>query len=142
MVYQVVKTIKGRGYLYEQRTWRDGKCVRTESRYLGPVNGGTAKRKHLTRKIVKLVKANMTPRREFAIDEEQMLKDQNASAAREQQARGLMLADLYGKYGLHVADTPKGVTAIPAVQAESSPNPDHGAKESPSDVEGQDTQNS
>jgi hypothetical protein len=37
--YRVVKTIKGHRYLYEQRTWREGKRVRTENRYLGPVDG-------------------------------------------------------------------------------------------------------
>ena len=34
--YRVVKTIKGRRYLYEQRTWREGKKVKTKSRYVGP----------------------------------------------------------------------------------------------------------
>src|SRR5215207_7969165 len=33
--YRVVKTIKGHSYVYEQRTWRDGKHVRTQSRYIG-----------------------------------------------------------------------------------------------------------
>ena len=33
--YRVVKTIKGHRYIYEQRTWREGKRVRTESRYIG-----------------------------------------------------------------------------------------------------------
>jgi antirestriction protein ArdC len=33
--YRVVKTIKGHQYIYEQRTWREGKRVRTESRYIG-----------------------------------------------------------------------------------------------------------
>jgi hypothetical protein len=36
--YTVVKTIKGHRYEYLQRTWREGKKVRTESRYLGPVD--------------------------------------------------------------------------------------------------------
>src|SRR5689334_22865693 len=34
--YRVVKTVKGHRYLYEQRSWREGKKVRTESRYIGP----------------------------------------------------------------------------------------------------------
>lgn len=38
--YIVTKTIKGRPYLYRQRTWRDGAHVRTESHYLGPADGG------------------------------------------------------------------------------------------------------
>src|SRR5689334_4530495 len=36
--YRVVKTIKGHRYIYEQRTWREGKHVRTESRYIGPAD--------------------------------------------------------------------------------------------------------
>jgi antirestriction protein ArdC len=38
--YRVVKTIKGHRYVYLQRTWREGKHVRTESRYVGPADGG------------------------------------------------------------------------------------------------------
>ena len=37
--YRVVKTIKGHRYVYEQRTWREGKRVRTENRYIGPEGG-------------------------------------------------------------------------------------------------------
>jgi hypothetical protein len=37
--YRVIKTIKGHRYIYEQRTWREGKKVRTESRYIGPADG-------------------------------------------------------------------------------------------------------
>ena len=42
--YKVVKTIKGRRYEYLQRTWREGRHVRTESRYIGlaaPQEGGS-----------------------------------------------------------------------------------------------------
>jgi hypothetical protein len=34
--YSVIKTIKGHRYEYLQRTWREGKKVRTESHYIGP----------------------------------------------------------------------------------------------------------
>src|SRR5205809_902421 len=61
MVYQVIKTVKGRRYIYEQRTWREGKHVRTESRYVGPADGGPTRRR-LGRKIAEFIKANMTPR--------------------------------------------------------------------------------
>jgi hypothetical protein len=37
-MYTVVKTIKGRRYLYAQRSWRDGNRIRTESTYLGPLD--------------------------------------------------------------------------------------------------------
>jgi antirestriction protein ArdC len=34
--YIVIKTIKGHRYRYRQKTWREGKRVRTRSEYLGP----------------------------------------------------------------------------------------------------------
>jgi hypothetical protein len=34
--YSVIKTIKGHRYEYLQRSWREGKKVRTESVYIGP----------------------------------------------------------------------------------------------------------
>ena len=40
--YRVIKTIKGHRYVYEQRTRREGTHVRTENRYVGPADGGTA----------------------------------------------------------------------------------------------------
>ncbi len=41
--YRVVKTIKGHRYIYEQRTWREGKRVRTQSRYVGPAQDSGAR---------------------------------------------------------------------------------------------------
>lgn len=38
MTYRVIKTIKGRRYVYEQETYRAGGKVRTKSRYIGPVD--------------------------------------------------------------------------------------------------------
>ncbi|MEM7662785.1 MAG: hypothetical protein AAF292_11085 [Pseudomonadota bacterium] len=35
--YRVIKTINGRQYLYEQKSWREGGKVRTQSRSLGPL---------------------------------------------------------------------------------------------------------
>ena len=37
--YIVIKVIKGRRYRYEQRSYREGGRVRTESLYLGPAEG-------------------------------------------------------------------------------------------------------
>ena len=45
MSYDVVKTIKKRRYLYRQRTWREGKRVRTESIYIGALDVALAPRK-------------------------------------------------------------------------------------------------
>ena len=38
--YTVIKTIKGQPYRYLQRTWREGKRVRTKSVYVGRADGG------------------------------------------------------------------------------------------------------
>lgn len=40
--YQITKTVKGRRYLYRQRSFRVAGKVRTESVYLGPADGGVA----------------------------------------------------------------------------------------------------
>lgn len=61
MTYCVIKCIKGRGYIYEQRTWREGKRVRTESRYIGPLDGGQRQRRGLGREIADFIAANLTP---------------------------------------------------------------------------------
>jgi len=37
--YRVIKTIKGRRYAYDQRTWREAGKVRCQSRYVGPAGG-------------------------------------------------------------------------------------------------------
>jgi hypothetical protein len=42
--YIVVKTINGHRYRYRQKTWREGKRVRTQSEYIGPAgDDGSAK---------------------------------------------------------------------------------------------------
>ena len=38
MAYIVIKTVKGRQYVYRQTSYRDGGKVRTRSEYIGPVN--------------------------------------------------------------------------------------------------------
>ncbi len=38
--YNVVKTINGNKYIYQQRTYRYGGKMRTENKYVGPVGGG------------------------------------------------------------------------------------------------------
>ena len=140
MSYRVIKTIKGRRYIYEQRTWREGRRVRTECRYIGPADGAP-RRRRLARRIADFIKANMTPRQAI-VDEEKMLKEYNERVAREQQAREQKLGELHYKYGLRLADTPRPVVAIPQTQAVTVPAAEQDAKESPSTDEGQDTQNS
>src|SRR5271170_7899674 len=37
--YRVIKTIKGRRYHYWQKTYRQGKSVKTLNKYIGPMEG-------------------------------------------------------------------------------------------------------
>jgi Zincin-like metallopeptidase len=46
--YRVIKTIKGHRYVYQQRTWREGKHVRTDSRYIGPAGSAADISTHAT----------------------------------------------------------------------------------------------
>src|ERR1700730_6264304 len=36
--YPAIKIIKGRYYLYRQRTWREGRRVRSQTQYIGPID--------------------------------------------------------------------------------------------------------
>jgi hypothetical protein len=54
-MYEVIKTINGRQYRYEQETYRENGRVRTRSTYIGPVDGGRRK-KGLTGLLQELVK--------------------------------------------------------------------------------------
>lgn len=47
--YRVVKTVNGRKYLYDQKTYRVGKQVRTLNRYIGPATNTTFY--HATREV-------------------------------------------------------------------------------------------
>jgi hypothetical protein len=54
-MYEVIKTINGIGYRYQQETYRENGKVRTRSTYIGPVDGGRRK-KGLTAALRELVK--------------------------------------------------------------------------------------
>lgn len=63
-MYITIKTVKGRRYRYLQRTWREGKRVRSQSVYLGPADGhGRPKAKAANRgplrRLAGLIKANL-----------------------------------------------------------------------------------
>lgn len=140
MTYRVIKTVKGRRYIYEQRTWREGKRVRTESRYIGPADDGV-RRKRVARKIAEFIKMNLA-REKPVIDEDKMLKDYNERVGREQHARELLLGELHDKYGLRVADTPRPTVTNQQNPLQPTPASEAEAKESPPADEGQDAQNS
>lgn len=101
MAYIVLKTIKGRRYRYQQRSYRvDGK-VRTETTYLGPEDGGRP-RKTLLRKIGDLIDANLKHEHGF-LDEEAALRQYNERIERDRLARDATLAKLHALYGLRLS---------------------------------------
>src|SRR5256885_255607 len=101
-MYQIVKTIKGGRYIYEQRSWREGKRVRTESRYIGPADGQSKRRRGFAQKIGDFIRANTALHADDFFTEE-MLAQYNVRVEQEEQARLTKLDDLYAKYGLHLA---------------------------------------
>lgn len=145
MTYRVIKTIKGRRYIYEQRTWREGARVRTQGRYIGPVDSAPTRRR-LSRKIADFIAANMTP--DDFVDPEQMLKDYNARVEREEAALLAKLDELYANYALRVSDdkpelrvNAPSVAQVPVVDPISGPGSIGPAEECPSIDEGQGSEN-
>jgi len=67
MSYLVIKTIRGRRYLYEQRTWRQGTRMRTQSRSLGPLDPPLRRRRGLAGRLLDLVEANSLTASERAV---------------------------------------------------------------------------
>ena len=118
-MYIVIKTIKGRQYQYQQRTYRAAGRVRTESIYIGPV-GGSARLQKAKRGSEGFIRANLT-RRHGLPDDETMLKQYNDKVAREQDARDKALADLHAQFGLKMPDqhTSRGETAQEKAPSES-----------------------
>lgn len=55
-MYEIIKTINGIGYRYQQETYRENWRVKTRSVYIGPVDGGRRKRGKLTEFVRELVK--------------------------------------------------------------------------------------
>ena len=106
MAYIVIKTIKGRQYRYQQRTYRQGGKVRTESIYLGPV-GGAARRKGLLKRFGELVEMNFKHQSFGLPDDETMLRQYNQAIEREHKARQEALGQLHALYGMRLSDTPE-----------------------------------
>jgi hypothetical protein len=137
----VIKTIKGRQYRYLQRSYRDGRRVRTESIYVGPVDGG--RRKGLLRRVGELIEANRaepgTRLMNQMIDESQkQAAAREAAAKHSEDAFYARMHDLYGmtKPGANPAPVEKALsptaTSTAAVASPAAP----AATESPSAVEG------
>ena len=141
MTYIVVKTVKGRQYLYEQRTWREGKRVRTESRYLGPLGGSTRapkKKKGLLRNIGAFIKAQGPLMRSLDRFDELAARQAAERELAEKQARVAQLARLHDLYGLKLGKgDPVPEEKTPTIVGLSAPVlnavPDN---ESPSNAEG------
>jgi hypothetical protein len=149
-MYIVIKTIKGRQYAYEQYSWREGKRVRTKSRYLGPI-GGT---KRFLKSVADFVRTQGPLYRSLPNEEEELLKDVKAK----DEAYTRLLERVYKDVGfrfkispnpvpiekptpalaapaLAVAPAPPGkdAAAAPGATAAGAPSPDPGEKDVPAD---------
>ena len=133
MTYTVIKTIKGRRYVYEQRTWREGKRVRTESRYLGPADGGQ-RPKGLIHKVAALVAANtLTAEERGTLAAERFGREMEAqqratfgetAAERSERVRPEALDDLHDRYGLRMGPSnPTPIDKTPAAVNLTKENP-------------------
>ncbi len=147
MVYRIIKTVKNRRYIYEQRTWREGKRVRTESRYIGPVDGpaaGVAPEKKRRGLIAFLAAQRLSPedrmmataeRRAAEVDKYQREHFGETAAERTEREYLEHLGKLHSAYGLTVSDPKIAEAATAVATAQSAPAAE--AKESPSGEEGQ-----
>ncbi len=116
MAYIVTKTIKGRQYRYQQRSYREGGRVRTESIYLGPVSA----LRRMTRKVVGFIDANTTHHR--VIDEDSLMRQSVERDARNTQKQAAALQGLHDLYGLKLgAPNPQPVEPVPAQKEAPSP---------------------
>lgn len=133
MAYVVIKTIKGRRYAYEQRSYREGKRVRTESRYLGPVGDPVSHASHSSRrrkgvltKVAELIAANtLTDEERGALAAERFAERVDAyqratfgetAAERADRERQEFLGDLHDRFGLTLGPT----NAVPVEKPSST----------------------
>lgn len=99
MTYMSIKTIRGRRYRYQQHSYRDNTGrVRTETKYLGPVDG-FVRRQSGTREDRALAVAERQAERVDAYQREHFGGTARELRDREQQAKE---KELHAKFGLTV----------------------------------------
>lgn len=104
MSYIEIKTIKGRKYRYERTSYRVGKIVKHESKYLGPVNPVNKRKnpnagrkprlkaRELTKEEDQFIKKNIKNTRSFIKDRARILR---------LSSEGNTVKDICGKLGFH-----------------------------------------
>src|SRR5262249_21647010 len=127
-MYVVIKTIKGRQYRYLQTSWREGSRVRTESRYIGPVDGlvsAPAGKKRpgpvpFAQRLLSEDRMMATAERRAA-EMDKYQREHFGETAAERTGREYVehLGKLYSVYGLTVSD-PKVAEAVKAAAADQS----------------------
>jgi hypothetical protein len=131
MSYIVIKNVKGRKYRYRQRTYREGGRVKTESIYLGPVDGTPSP--GVLNRLNDFLHANFEGTQGVP-DHDTMLRQFNAAVERENQARDKKLAELHEQFGLKLGDTPP--VPVGGASDEVAPAPPDGAADQATDGEG------
>lgn len=96
---RIIKTVKGRQYVYEQTSYRVGKRVRTKSKYLGPIG-------RVTRAIAGFIEANRSNGPRF---DETWLTHYNNHIEKEKAALMAAMEVMHEKYGMKLSeDKPSG----------------------------------
>jgi hypothetical protein len=133
--YTVIKTVKGRRYRYKQRTWREGNRVRTESVYLGALDGGAPRpRKQkapgVLRKVADFINANLTPPGAYIVDEQAMLRQQEAR----EKAEKVLIVESEQTHGVRGTEQPRAISSshVPAATGQATPDAMPGDREAPS----------
>lgn len=124
MAYYVIRTIKKRRYLYLQRSYRAGGKVRTESIYLGPIEGSAPP---APSGLPPVPVPNTSMQTRLAPREEDLWAAQEIERkAKEQAAKEAMLSQLHARYGLKLGPE----NPVP-VEAPTAPREDAGEGEGP-----------
>jgi hypothetical protein len=108
--FRIAQRANGRRYLYEEVRWREGGRVRSRSRSLGPIDGGTRKRKRTSTGLLEFIEAQrLSPEERILASAareaeriDQYQREQYGETARESAERERLefLTKLHAAYGL------------------------------------------
>ena len=136
-MYEVIKTIGGRRYRYLQRSYRENGRVRTQSRYLGPVDGvaggtqGGDKRKRRVKAAIDALAglAKRGPEFETATALQRRMTDETAARAKQDRINDLLTAPTISLASISEIAAAQSDASEMAAASEKSVGPSEGPSE-------------
>ena len=131
-MYEVIKTIGGRRYRYLQRSYRENGRVRTQSQYLGPVDGEARPRKPRRIKAVldALVGlARRGPGYESEAGIQRRMADESVARDRQTRINDLLTAPTIALSAIREIADAQADTAERAAESERNEGPSNGPSE-------------